>query len=226
MTTAAPERAAGARATSATLQVLVLGMLLVLATACTAASRPDATVTRNGDSGGYRSGTSVLDPYVLPDRILTDTAGNAYNLRTSPSRPVTLLFFGYTHCPDVCADVLAQTASALGRLPQSARDQVQLIFITTDPARDSPRVIERYLDRFDPDFLGLTSDLATVEAVADRVGVEVEGRQRLPGGGYEVGHGAQLIGFDHRRRGVVMWTPSTPVGDLTADLGLLVARQQ
>ena len=76
------------------------------------------------------------------------------------------------------------------------------------------------LDRFDPDFLGLTGSLSTVKEVAGRVGVDISGRRRLPGGGYEVGHSAQVVGFD-RGRGVVLWTPETSVADLATDVTLL-----
>jgi protein SCO1/2 len=111
-------------------------------------------------------------------------------------------------------------------MPAGSRDQIQLIFITTDPARDNGRVIDGYLRRFDPAFLGLTGQLGTIKAVAERVGVDIEGTQKLPDGGYEVGHSAQVIGFDRHRRGVVLWTPSTPIGDLAGDFELLVSRQQ
>jgi protein SCO1/2 len=87
-------------------------------------------------------------------------------------------------------------------------------------------VIDGYLRRFDPAFLGLTGQLGTIKAVAERVGVDIEGTQKLPDGGYEVGHSAQVIGFDRHRRGVVLWTPSTPIGDLAGDFELLVSRQQ
>ncbi|MET1007706.1 MAG: SCO family protein [Propionibacteriaceae bacterium] len=206
-------------------RVLVLALLLVWAAGCTAPSQ--APVVRvDADPSGFLGGTSLPNPYVMPDQTLTDTSGHDYNLRTSPSKPVTLMFFGYTHCPDVCIGVLSEVATALSRMPVESRDRVQMIFVTTDPARDTPRVVKTYLDRFDPTFLGLTGDLSTIKAVAERVGVDIEGMKKLPGGGYEVGHSAQLIGFDKQHRGVVIWTPSTPIGDLTKDFQHLVAQQQ
>ncbi len=201
--------------------LLVIGLLMLLA-GCTS---PDATVVRaEPDPGGYQGGTSVPDPYELPPARLTDTSGNSYNLATSPSKPVVLLFFGYSHCPDVCVTVLADVAQALSRMNPADRDQVQLIFITTDPARDTPSVIGKYLERFDPSFLGLTGDLSTIKQVAVRVGVDISGHKKLPSGGYEVGHSAQVIGFDRDRKGVVLWTPETPIADLKHDFTLLVER--
>jgi protein SCO1 len=203
--------------------LVVLGLILLL-TSCTS-SQP--TLSRaEPDPGGYRGGTSVPEPYELPEATLTDTFGNSYNLANSPSKPVVLLFFGYTHCPDVCVTVLADVAQALNRLAPEERDSVQMIFITTDPARDTPPVIGKYLERFDPSFLGLTGDLTTIKSVATRVGVHIEGRRKLPSGGYEVGHSAQVIGFDRDRKGVVIWTPETPIGDLKHDFALLVERSR
>jgi protein SCO1/2 len=206
----------------------VLAGLLVLAglaaqTGCSGPADP-VTVQRQGDPGGYLAGTSLPDPYELPAKTLTDSTGRPYNLVSSPSRPVMLLFFGYTHCPDVCVAVLSEVATALQRSDPGVRDQIQVVFITTDPARDSPAVIGKYLDRFDPGFVGLTADLSEIKAIAARVGVDISGQQKLPSGGYEVGHSAQVIGFDSAHRGVVLWTPSNSVADLKHDYALLVER--
>lgn len=205
--------------------VTALALALTLATGCTAPTEPNAIVRESADPSGFR-GAALPDPYVMPDSTLVDTAGQSFNLRRSPSKPVRLLFFGYTNCPDVCTTVLAEIATALGRLDPSVRDQVQVLFITTDPSRDTGQRMRSYLDRFDPSFIGLTGDLAAVKAVAERVGVEIAGLKRLPGGGYEVGHGAQVIGFDKSSSGVVVWTQPTPVADLMHDLTLLVDKQR
>jgi protein SCO1/2 len=177
----------------------------------------------NADPEGYVGGSSLPQPYAMPDVTLTDTAGRPYNLTTSPSRPVTLMFFGYSNCPDVCITVLAEVATALQRLKPAERDHIQVIFVTTDPARDKPAVIRRYLDRFDPTFVGLTGSMATIKQAAGLVGVDIEGRNKLPSGGYEVGHSSQVIGFN-RTAGVVLWTPETPIADLMHDFALLVEK--
>lgn len=202
---------------------LVAALLLVLAS-CTSPAL-QSLASAQSESAGYRAGTPVPRPYAMPDQTLTDTSGQPYNLTSSPSRPATLMFFGYTHCPDVCPGVLNDVALALLRLDPGVRDQIQVVFVTTDPGRDSPKQIRAYLDRFNPDFVGLTGPVPTIKEVAGRVGVEIEERQRLAGGGYEVGHSAQVIGFS-RTRGVVFWTPETAVGDLRADFALLVDRSR
>ena len=107
-------------------------------TGCTPAATP-ILAGRDPDPAGYLGGTSLPDPYAMPDVSLTDTAGQSYNLVSSPSKPVTLLFFGYTNCPDVCIAVLSDIALALQRMEPADRDQIQVVFVTTDPARDKPQ---------------------------------------------------------------------------------------
>lgn len=158
----------------------------------------------------------------MPDVTLRDTENRPFNLVTDTTDPLTVVFFGYTHCPDVCPLVLSDLALAAARLPDDVARQTQLVFITTDPARDTPAAIRAYLDRYDPAFIGLTGRLRDITTAASALHVPIEGRNRLPGGGYEVGHGAQLIGFAHDRAPVV-WTEGTPVDDIVADLAELAA---
>ena len=206
------------------LPAALLAVGLVLLVSCTPAPKQSAG-GGYADPAGYAGGSSLPDPYAMPDVTLTDTAGRPYNLASSPSKPVTLLFFGYTRCPDVCVTVLADVAMALQRIPSADRDHIQVVFVTTDPARDDGKRIRAYLDRFDPSFVGLTGRLATIKKAAGQVGVDIEGMKKLPSGGYEVGHSAQVIGFDHTS-GVVLWTPETPIAALKHDFSLLVERSR
>ena len=198
---------------------LVVGLVLLVG--CTAAPKESSEHGGHTDPAGYMGGSSLPEPYTMPDITLTDTAGRPYNLASSPSKPVTLLFFGYTKCPDVCVTVLADVATALQRMPSADRDHIQVVFVTTDPARDDGKQIRAYLDRFDPTFVGLTGRLATIKKAAGQVGVDIQGMKKLPSGGYEVGHSAQVIGFDHTS-GVVLWTPETPISAFKHDFSLLV----
>ena len=210
---------------------VVVAVLAALVAGCGAAAdnadNPGGAVIRSpqADPNGLRG--AVLDrPYAMPRTSLTDTQGDEFNLVTSTTKPVTLVFFGYTNCPDVCNTVLADIASALTKLDESTRSQVQVLFITTDPARDDGPAIRKYLDRFDPAFTGLTGALPAIKAVATAVGVPVEGMQKLPTGGYEVGHGAQVIGFGKDDKAGVLWLSNVAIGDLAHDLGLLVDRNR
>ena len=200
----------------------LMAVIVLLISGCIAApSGP--TGQRNADPAGYTGGSSLPEPYSMPEISLTDTSGRPYNLATTPSKPVTLLFFGYTNCPDVCITVLSDVALTLQRMAPADRDQIQFIFITTDPARDKEKQIRRYLDRFNSSFVGLTGPLPMIKRAATQVGVDIQGMKKLPSGGYEVGHSAQVIGFS-RNSGVVLWTPGTPIAALKHDFALLVER--
>jgi protein SCO1/2 len=181
--------------------------------------------TEQADPNGLRG--AVLDtPYTMPRTSLTDTGGNEFNLVTSTTKPVTLVFFGYTHCPDVCNTVLADIASAMTKLDDQTRSEIQMVFITTDPARDTGPVMRKYLDRFDPSFTGLTGKMTVIKSVAQALGVPVEGMQKLPSGGYEVGHGAQVIGFGNDDKAGVLWLSNAAIGDLAHDFKMLVERNK
>jgi protein SCO1/2 len=97
------------------------------------------------------------------------------------------------------------------------------VFVTTDPERDTAPVIREWLDRFDPTFTGLTATMPTIERAAAGLGVAVTGKEPAVAGGYEVGHGTQLIGFAPDGRGRVVWVQGTPVGGLRADISRLAA---
>ncbi|HET7327220.1 MAG TPA: SCO family protein [Nocardioidaceae bacterium] len=190
------------------------------------ADNPGGAVHQGGnDHDGYR-GAGLPDPYPLPSVQLTDTAGEPFDLVADTTRAVTLVFFGYTNCPDICNLVMADIASAMTRLEPEIAEQVQMVFITSDPKRDTPEVIRAYLDRFDPSFEGVTGPLSRIEKVAQSLGVPIEGTRRLPSGGYEVGHGSQIIGIGADDRAQVVWTQGTSVGDLVTDITRLVEQQQ
>jgi protein SCO1 len=185
------------------------------------ASNPGGAVYEQPkDTDGFR-GAGLVQMYRMPDVTLTDTGGSPYNLRSDTRRPVTLVFFGYTNCPDVCNLVMADLASALTRLEPAMLRKVQPLFVTTDPARDTSAVLGEYVNRFHPAFEGLTGPLSRIKAAATPLGVPIEGMNRLPSGGYEVGHGTQVIGFGADDKARVVWTEGTPVDDLLSDIHTL-----
>ena len=203
----------------------VLTLLALLLAGCggsTEAPSAGAAVNhQQADGDGFR-GVGLTRPYRMPHLTLTDTSGSPFDLVRDTTRPVTLVFFGYTNCPDVCSMVLADVASAFTRLEPRVAEDVQLLFVTTDPARDTPAVMDEYLGRFHPAFEGVTGPLRRIEQAARPLGVAIEGMNRLPSGGYEVGHSSQVIGFAADDTARVVWTQGTPVEDLYADIHKLV----
>ena len=202
----------------------LLGLMLVLVVALTGCSQNNAgaagTVVDLNEDDGF-AGTVVDPGYPFPTASFTDTSGSPWTFAADDTRPVTLVFFGYTSCPDVCSAQLADLIAALRRVDPGVRQKVQVVWITVDPQRDDPQTIRTYLDRFDPTIVGLTATEATIESAADHMGVALTGRSDLKSG-YEVGHGAQIIGTTQSGMSVV-WVPGTPVADLRTDISRLAS---
>jgi len=123
---------------------------------------------RGGSDGGDWSGSPVLMGAPAPDFALTAHDGRTVRLSDFRDR-VTVIFFGFTHCPDVCPGTMVSLARAREQLG-AAGDELQVLFITVDPARDTPDRLRQYLGNFDPDFLGLTGEESVIREVADSYG--------------------------------------------------------
>ena len=113
------------------------------------------TPVLQAQEASYRGGL-VTPPLPKPKFVLSDTSGAPFQFWPRTQGYVTLLFFGYTYCPDQCPMHMANIGVALKRLPAAIADQVKLVFVTTDPARDTPAELRRWLDNFDKRFVGLT----------------------------------------------------------------------
>ena len=177
------------------------------------------------DSSSAQSGFhgAVLDQqYVVPHTTLTDTEGKPYSLADDTDRPLTLVFFGYTRCPDICQVVMSSLASALTRLDAQDRERVDVAFVTTDPARDDADALRTYLDRFDPSFIGLTGDLDTIVDVGKPLAVAVEHGERLPSGGYEVTHSTHVTAINDHDRVPIVWTQGTSAAQFADDIHRLL----
>jgi protein SCO1/2 len=129
----------------------------------------------NGRPEGVYQGLGLVPPRPRPQFTLTDTAGREFKFGAETAGKPTLLFFGFTHCPDVCPTTLADIANGLRQVPAAVRAQTQMVFVTTDVKRDSAAVINNYLAKFDvglPNkFIGLRGTQSAIDAaqVAARV---------------------------------------------------------
>jgi protein SCO1/2 len=134
-----------------------------------------APATVEGNDGGTYAGIDLDPAYQRPQFTLTDTTGATYDFTTATKGKPTLLFFGYTHCPDVCPTTMADIAVALRDVDPALAAQVQVVFVTTDPARDTPAVLGAYLHNFDADlpvtFTGLTADQPAIDQAQLSAGV-------------------------------------------------------
>jgi protein SCO1/2 len=175
-----------------------------------------------GDSSGEVAGAVLTDPYAVPTTSLTDTDGRPYSLAEDTDKRLTLVFFGYTNCPDICQTVMANVTAGLTRLDEADREQVDVVFVTTDPARDDEQVLRTYLDRFDPSFVGLTGRLDAITDIGGEVGVAVEEGEKLPSGGYEVTHSTQVLGVDGNDQVPIVWTEGTSASEFASDIHTLL----
>jgi protein SCO1/2 len=124
-------------------------------------------------SGPYQYQGSVIDPPIpAADFQLTDQNGQPFQLSDQRGK-VTLIFFGYTHCQDVCPLTLSLFRNVKEQLGSQA-DKVRFVFITVDPERDTPQVLSDYLAKFDPSFVGLTGTSAELTPVWKAYGVYQE----------------------------------------------------
>jgi protein SCO1/2 len=190
-----------------------------LAAACAALA--GFWVARQVDSSPPQLASGTWFPIARPigELALTADTGRAFSLRDLQGSP-TLVFFGFTHCPDVCPTTLAKLAkvSKLAALPD-----LRVLFVSVDPARDTPAVLAQYVHAFDPDFVGATADAREISRIAQKFGVAVA-RVDLPGGDYMMDHSAAVFLLDRRAQIVAVFTPPFDVTPLAADLRRIAPR--
>src|SRR5690242_8653141 len=116
-------------------------------------------------------GVTLTPAQPKQDFTLLDTRGQPFRFAADTHGAATLLYFGYTNCPDVCPVQLTNIATALKRLPTDVQSKVRVVFVTTDPTRDTPERLRSWLDNFDSRFIGLRGGLDTVNAIAASLGL-------------------------------------------------------
>lgn len=132
---------------------------------------------------------------------------------------VTVLVFGFTHCPDICPTTLLNLSIVLDQLGAD-RDHVQIAFITVDPERDSPEVLRDYMSAFGPNFVGLTGEPGAIRAAAKAFKVFFQ-KVRLPGGDYTMDHSVAIYVLDPQAR-VRLLTTASRLEDLAQDIPRLL----
>jgi protein SCO1 len=177
-------------------------------------------VSAEGGSG-YR-GVTLPQAIPRPSFTLTDTHGQPFDFRARTSSTVTLLFFGYLNCPDVCPVHMTNIASVMHGLPYDVTRKLRVVFITTDPARDTPEKLQSWLANFDPSFIGLRGTPEQVQAIEKSVNVAPAVAEAPDSSGsYEVGHAAQVIAFTPDDSAHVVYPFGTRQADWMHDLPLL-----
>jgi protein SCO1/2 len=161
--------------------------LLALAGLAGACGRGERSVPAAADS------TAVAIALPRPDFRLTTTDGRPFDFRRETAGTVTFLMFGYTHCPDVCPVHLANMTAALGKLTTAERARTRVVFVTVDPERDTPTVLRKFLDGFDPAYVGLTGTRAALDSAQRAVHFAPAMLSQDPAGVPIVTHSAPVV---------------------------------
>lgn len=170
---------------------------------------------------GDLRGMLYVDPLAKPEFELVSTAGDTFSFKEETEGFVTLLFFGYTSCPDICPIHMASIASVLRTLTPQVAHRVKVVMVTTDPERDTPERFRKWLDNFDRSFIGLTGSHEDVNAIQRQLLLP---RAVTVGDGddYTVGHSASVIAFTTDNRAHVSYGFGTRQADWAHDLPMLV----
>ncbi|MEN3582837.1 MULTISPECIES: SCO family protein [unclassified Streptomyces] len=191
-------------------------------TACGGGSG-DAPVTVVSEDTSQQAATVLDKPFEKPDLVLTDTSGDPYDLREETAGKPTLIYFGYTHCPDVCPLTLSNIAVAKSKLPEAEREKLRVVFVSTDPERDTPEALGEWLPGIDPEFIGLTGDFPTIQAGARTLGISIDPPTKDSSGEVVSQHGTQVIAFSPKTdAGYVIYGEDAGVDDYTQDLPRLI----
>ncbi|MEP7245650.1 MAG: SCO family protein [Gammaproteobacteria bacterium] len=159
------------------------------------------------------SGTWLPQPRPIENFALTDEAGQPFTPKQLAGQP-TLVFFGFTHCPDVCPTTLAKLAQIA---KAAAIPNLRVVLVSVDPERDKPEQLQQYVHAFDPAFKGVTGAPADIARFAREFGVAVA-RVDLGGGEYTVDHSAVVFLMDDQGRRVALFTPPFEIQPVAADL--------
>ncbi|MEV6000506.1 SCO family protein [Streptomyces griseomycini] len=183
----------------------------------------DPVAVVSEEAGSDKAATVLDKPFEKPDLVLTDTNGEEYDFREETAGRPTLIYFGYTHCPDVCPLTMNNIAVAKKQLPQDQQDELRIVFVTTDPERDTPAALGKWLKGIDSQVVGLTGDFATVQAGARTLGISIDPPRKDDKGKVVSDHGTQVIAFSPKTDGgYVLYGEDATVEDYAEDLPKII----
>ncbi|MFF8916790.1 SCO family protein [Streptomyces sp. NPDC015032] len=207
----------------------------VLAAAFTAVAALTLSACGNSDDGAKspiadvsvqpktKAATALDQPFTKPDLVLTDTHGEKYDLRARTKGKPTLIYFGYTNCPDVCPLIMSNIAIAKKSLPKADQDKLQVVFVTTDPERDTPSSLGTWLKAQDASFIGLTGDFPAIQAGARQIGIGIDAPKKEKDGTIVSMHGSQVMAFSPKTdKGYLVYSEDTSPDDYTKDLPKII----
>ena len=214
--------------------VLIAALAALVLAACSSGGTPAPSgsgivqIGSSASSTGF-AGTVLQDPVTLSaassSASFTSDEGGSTTLAALQKKGLMLVYFGYTHCPDVCPTTMADLGQALQNSPAPVQARTQVVFVTSDPDRDTPAVMKKWLGNFDAGlsspFVGLTSSIKQIDTVAESVGIPLEAPVVEKDGSVTVQHGAQVLAFMNGKASVV-WLAGTTSDAYTRDITKLL----
>ncbi len=224
---------------------------LALAAGVLLAGCGSAVRSTSAGSGSTPVAYHGAEPDRVPARasfVLTDTSGARYDFARETAGRATLLYFGYTRCPDECPTAMADIGAALRTVDPALRERTRVVFVTTDPDRDDAATLRRWLDGFSTSYVGLRGTQAEVDAAQAAAGVTAATKAGpqptlpgLPGEhphaagtaphthdgplGYGVDHVSVIFAFDAADRMPVVYPTGSSPADIAADLPVLARKE-
>lgn len=212
--------------------VALLASAVLLLTGCsggngkggtTAVDSAPSPVGGGAPGTGQRAVTVLDTPFRKPELVATDVHGRKFDLRAQTKGRPTLVYFGYTHCPDVCPLVMSNIAVAKQSLPKAQQDKLRVVFVTTDPERDTPSELGSWLAAQDPAFTGLSGDFAATQAAARQLAISIEPPKKEKDGTIVSTHGTQVIAFSPKTDdGYLLFDEEATVDDYTKSLPKII----
>ncbi|MFF3765906.1 SCO family protein [Streptomyces sp. NPDC001922] len=208
------------RKTSLTAAALAAAAALTLS-ACGGGDDESSSVAEV--SAGPTKAATVLDnPLDKPDLVLTDTDGKKYDfIKETKGHPV-LLYFGYRHCPDACPFTMSNISLALRKLSPAERKELRVVFVSSDPKRDTPKELGKWLAQNDKSFIGLTGDFDTIQAGARAVNIYLDQPKKVKGT-WVSSHSPRVVAFSPKDdKGHAIYDKDTTADEYAKDLPKII----
>ena len=215
----APVPRKGGRGPIVLIVVVGLALLLIGGVAFVGSSGDSDTVATTDEPSWF--GTPIDPARPRPEFTLTDTAGQPYDFQAETAGKLTFLFFGYTNCPDVCPISMNVLTAALSDLN---RVGAKVVFVTTDPSRDTPERLDQWLSAFPVDVVGLTGTIDQLEAAQEAAGVTAAIAEAPDANGkYVVGHSSAMNVYTPDDLQHLRYSPTTSQAEWMADIPRIAA---
>ncbi len=199
----------------------------LLATAALAAGMATAVMLNRPSAPStpveLASGTFLPQPRQVPEFALKDDAGAVFN-NASLTGKWSVIFVGFTHCPDICPNTLGLLKTVHRKLQEQGKF-LQVVFLSVDPERDRPELLAAYVDYFDPSFIGVTGESADLESLGQSIGYVF---MKSPGPSqesYTMDHSASLIVINPQGQVAAYLTPPLKLDELVPDFSKIIPSQ-